>query len=178
MAETPCKHIWPKTGIEYLDSGARELGASEIQGIGAEWKDRQRPLEGTSALRDFLDRLAREWAIETGIVEGLYDIDRGVTQTLIEVGFRADIVTHGSAHRPRDFVLRLLNDQKAALEDIFAFVKDRRPLSVGYIKRLHAAMLRSQTATDAVDTLDRPVEVELIKGDWKKNSRTPRSGMA
>ena len=173
MVETPHKHIWPKTGIADLDSGAHELGASEIRGIRAVWQDRRRRLEGTSALRDFVDRLVREWAIETGIIENLYDIDHGVTQTLIEGGFRADIITHGSANRPREFVLRLLNDQKDALEGIFAFVKDETPLSSWYIEGLHAALLRSQITTDAVDALGRPVEVDLIKGDWKKLPNSP-----
>ena len=173
MTEIPRKHIWPTTGIADLDSGAHELGASEIPGIRAVWQEQKRRLDGTSALGDFVDRLVREWAIETGIVENLYDIDRGVTQTLIEGGFRADIITHGSANRPPEFVIRLLNDQKGALEGIFAFVKNQRPLSSGYIKELHAALLRSQTKTDAVDALGRPVEVELIKGDWKKLPNSP-----
>lgn len=173
MAETPRKHIWPTTGIADLDFGAHELGASEIPGIRAVWQEQRRRLDGTSALRDFVDRLVREWAIETGVVENLYDIDRGVTQTLIEGGFRADIITRGSANRPREFVIRLLNDQKDALEGIFAFVKNQRSMSSGYIKELHAALLRSQATTDAVDALGRPVEVELIKGEWKKLPNSP-----
>ena len=33
-----------------------------------------------------LEHLHREWAIETGLIERVYQHDRGVTQTLIEQG--------------------------------------------------------------------------------------------
>ena len=38
------------------------------------------------ALGNFTQRLSREWSIETGQIEGVYDLDRGITQTLIERG--------------------------------------------------------------------------------------------
>ena len=174
MNESTTKDIWDSsTGIMDLEAGWEELTASEILGIKTVWRNQQERLEGTNLISNFTERLSREWAIETGILENLYDIERGVTQTLIEQGFREEILTHGSTNHPRKFVLKLLKDQKQALDGIFDFVKNERSLSTSYIKELHAMLLRSQTFTEGIDTLGRDVEVCLIKGDWKVQPNYP-----
>ncbi len=122
-------------------------------------------------MNDFATR--NIWNPRTGIIENVYDVDRGVTQTLIDHGFRAELLVHGSTNRPRDFVLQLLNDHKQALEDIFDFVRRGRPLSTSFVKELHAVLLRSQQTTEAVDALGQTVEVPLTKGDWKQKPNDP-----
>lgn len=168
------RYIWdPATGIRDVDLDAADAVGPEISGIGAAWARQRQRLQGTRALADFTERLSREWAIETGILEGLYDIDRGVTQTLIEQGFRAELIAHGATNRPREFVLRLIRDQKDALDGVFDFVKQARPLSISWIRELHAALLRSQETTEGVDALGRHVEVPLLRGDWKTQPNSP-----
>ena len=149
------------------------MSASEVPGIKAVWTDQKTRLKGTSQLSDFTERLSREWAIETGVIENLYEIERGVTQTLIERGFQAELLSHGSTNRPREYVLQLLRDQKDALDGVFDFVSSRRALSVSYIKELHAALLRSQDVTEGVDAQGRHVDIPLIKGAWKTQANSP-----
>ena len=174
MTDSVTKEIWsPSTGITDLEIDPKELAFSEIPGIKAVWRDQRERLKGTDLIPQFTERLSRELAIETGIIENLYDIDRGVTQTLIDHGFRAEFLTQGSTNRPREFVLQLLNDQKQALEGVFDFVKSERPLSTSFIKALHEAMLRSQTVTQGIDTLNRTIQVPLIKGAWKTQPNFP-----
>ncbi|WP_082466254.1 Fic family protein [Sphingomonas sp. Leaf38] len=171
---TTQQDVWPPaTGITGLDHDGAALASSEIPGIQAVWQDQRERLDGTQQLADFTERLGREWAIETGIIENLYDIDRGITQTLIEHGFHSDILSHGSDHKPKEYVIRVLQDQKDALEGIFDFVKDNRNLSTSYVKELHAALLRSQESTEAIDQFGRLIEVPLIKGDWKERTNFP-----
>ena len=124
-------------------------------------RNRGNGLKGTAQLSEFTEKLSREWAIETGIIENLYEIERGVTQTLIEHGFQAELLSHGSTNKPRDYVIQLLRDQKDALDGVFDFVNNNRNLSSSYIKELHAALLRSQNLTEAVDALGRHVEIPL-----------------
>ena len=171
--------IWnPETGITDLERDFQALSASEIPGIKAVWTDQRTRLKGTSQLSDFTDRLSREWAIETGVIENLYEIERGVTQTLIERGFHAEFLSHGSTNRPREYVLQLLRNQKDALDGVFDFVSSKRTLSVPYIRELHGALLRSQDVTDGIDSQGCLVEVPLIKGDWKTQPNSPvRSGV-
>lgn len=174
MANSFIQYIWnPKTGITDLEADIDELSASEIPGIKAVWADQKKRLSGTSQLFDFTEKLSREWAIETGVIENVYEIERGVTQTLIEHGFQAELLTHGSTNKPREFVIQLLHDQKEALDGVFDFVAKKRMLSVSYIKELHAALLRSQDVTDGVDSQGRIVDIPLIKGDWKTQTNHP-----
>ena len=174
MDDGAIKEIWQSsTGIADLEVDPRDLAASEIPGIRTVWREQRERLKGTKLLADFTERLSREWAIETGVIENVYDIERGVTQTLIERGFKAELLTQGSTNRPRDLVLRLLNDQKQALDGVFDFVKSERPLSTSYIRELHAALLRSQETTEAVDSLGRTVEIPLVRGEWKTQPNSP-----
>ena len=166
--------IWnPETGITDLEADPSTLSASEIPGIRAVWTDQRKRLKGTSQLSEFTERLSREWAIETGVIENLYEIERGVTQTMIERGFQAELLSHGSTNRPREYVLQLLRDQKEALDGVFDFVSSKRALSVSYVKELHAALLRSQIVTEGVDAQGRVVEIPLIKGAWKARENYP-----
>src|SRR5215207_9713092 len=129
--------IWqPMTGIVEFERDWRELRATEVSSIQKIWSEQRERLKGTRQLAEFSERLSREWAIETGILENLYEIDRGVTQTLIERGFQAELLDHGSTNRPREYVVKLLRDQKDALDGVFDFVANRRELSTSYIKEL------------------------------------------
>ena len=166
--------IWqPETGITDLEGDPGELSAPEIPGIKAVWTDQRRRLRGTTQLSAFTEQLSREWAVETGVLENLYEIDRGVTQTLIEHGFQAELLRHGSTNKPRDYVIQLLKDQKDALDGIFDFVKSHRQFSISYIKELHGALLRSQDTTEGLDAQGSSVKIPLIKGDWKKQKNYP-----
>ena len=174
MNEFKTYPIWDSaTGITDLGPNPQELGGSETAGIKAVWGDQRDRLRETPQLYEFTERLAREWAIETGIIENAYSIDRGVTETLIERGFRVELISHGSTDKPADYVVQVLRDQKDALDGVFQFVKSERPLSVSYIKELHAALLRSQVTTEGRDSQWRLVEVELLKGDWKTQPNYP-----
>ena len=174
METNELQPIWrPETGIVDLDESQTSLGASEIPGIKAIWTEQRSQLEGSKQLSDFTERLSREWAIETGVIENLYEIDRGVTQTLIERGFQAELLSHGTTNRPRDYVIQLLRDQKDALDGVFDFVKGERILTTSYIKELHAALLRSQDKTDGIDSQGNHVEIPLIRGDWKNLTNSP-----
>ena len=177
MARDNTNLIWnPKTGIIDFEDDPNELHASEISGIRESWKEQQNQLQETPQLVEFTKRLGREWAIETGIIENLYDIDRGVTQTLIQHGFQAEFLHHGSTDKPREYVLQLLQDQEDTLNGLFDFIKSERELTTSYVKELHTALVRSQHTTEAQDTLGQYIDVPLTKGAWKEQENYPIRG--
>ena len=53
-------------------------------------------------------RIAREWAIETGIVENVYTLDRGITQTLISRGIDASYIPHDATNLDPELVARII----------------------------------------------------------------------
>jgi hypothetical protein len=137
------------------------------------WKEQSQRLRDSDALRVFNEKLCREWAIETGVIEGLYSIDRGITQLLIEKGIEASLIPHGSTDRPVSDIVSILEAQKDTLDGIFDFVAQRRPLSTFYIKELHQSLTRCQQAVDAVNSLGHKVKVPFIRGDWKTQPNSP-----
>ena len=59
------------------------LADKEHFALAAVWNEPRSRLAG---LAEFTERLNREWAIETGLIERLYALDRGVTELLVERG--------------------------------------------------------------------------------------------
>jgi Fic family protein len=164
--------------ITDLPEDPRSLTDGELEALGRVWKRQKQDLTDPAALEEFNKRLRREWAIETGVIENVYTIDRGVTRTLIEKGIDAAFIPHGTTDRDGTVVARIIQDHYEALEGLFDLVGGTRQLSTSYIKELHAALLRNQETYAVVDWLNRAFEKPLEKGQYKveANSPTRRDG--
>lgn len=138
------------------------------------WNEQRADLEQTGALAEFNIRLAREWSIETGQIEGVYDLDRGVTQTLIERGIDADLIPHMPGQKLPEMIAAIVQDHADVLEGLFQFVKGERPVSKSYIHELHAALLKHQDTTVKLDQFGNLFEARLSKGKYKQQSNNPR----
>jgi Fic family protein len=125
------------------------------------------------ALDEFEKRLRREWAIETGIIENVYTLDRGITRALIEQGIDAALIPHGASDRDSTLVARIIQDHYEALEGMLDFVGGQRPLSTSYVKELHAAFLRNQETHTVVDPSGQAFERPLEKGQYKSVPNSP-----
>lgn len=162
------------TFIEDLPENWQGLRSDELESLASVWKEQSTTLRQKDALKQFNDRLRREWAIETGIIENLYSIDRGITQLLIEQGIDASLIPHGSTDKPAELILPILKDQEEVLEGLFDFVAQRRELSTSYIKELHQALTEHQETVQAINGLGRDVEVRLLHGQWKQQPNNPK----
>jgi len=78
--------------IETFPDDAASYGSSELKALATVWQEKQDELQETGVFQDFLKKLQREWAIETGIIERLYTWDRGVTEVLIEQGIDSSLM--------------------------------------------------------------------------------------
>ncbi len=66
-----------------------ELEDKELRALSGVWVEQKSTLHESAGSAKFLERLKREWAIETGLIERLYTLDRGIAQLLIERGIPA-----------------------------------------------------------------------------------------
>lgn len=134
-----------------------------------EWKEQESALKDGEKYNEFLLRLRRQWAIETGILERLYDLDDGVTKTLIEQGLDASYITHD---RPNVLspgkIIKIIEDQQNALLSLNDVINNRRPLGLSFIRELHQLLTSNQDYCDAEDSLGNDVQRKFVKGDWKK----------
>jgi Fic family protein len=124
-------------------------------------------------LNKILNEVKREWAIETGKIEGLYTLTKGITETLIKNGINAKLISHSSTNRDPELVAAMLKDQQDVIEGLFDFVAQRRELSLSYIREMHQTFTRHQETTTAITPDGNLVEIQLIKGDWKKWPNNP-----
>jgi len=159
--------------IEDLPENWQKLASSEMTGLFAVWKEQVGRLKDSPAYLEFQARLRREWAIETGIIEGLYDINRGVTRTLIEHGLHASLIAHGDANKPAEEIIPMLKDHETVVEGLFDFVGQQRSLSTSYIKQVHQALTAHQDTAKGIDSLGRIIQIPLRRGDWKNRPNNP-----
>jgi Fic family protein len=150
-----------------------DLAVPELPPLFKVWSEQAATLKDSSAFKTFMERMRREIAIETGIIERLYTLDRGITQLLIEHGLDEALIPHGASDQPANTVIAMIRDQEAAVEGLFDFVTGRRALNTSYIKELHALLTRHQPTIQGVTETGDPVTVPLLRGDWKKWPNNP-----
>lgn len=153
-----------------------ELSSQELSALIQVWRERKGQLENDGAYHDFLRKLQREWAIETGIIERLYTWDRGITEVLIEQGIDSTLIAHrGGLHRNQaEHVKDIIDDQLATIDSVFAFVKNEQSLTEHFIRSLHAQFTAHQDYTDAKTIDGKTVRITLRKGAYKLQPNNPR----
>jgi Fic family protein len=164
--------------IEDYEVDPAGLARSELRELAAVWDEQRDALEQIDGLRAFNEKLNREWAIETGLLERVYTLDRGVTQILIERGIDAALIPRHQNGQDPERVAAILRDHEAVVEGLFLFVKGARSLSTSYVKELHAQLTRNQRTMTAIDSMGRTMEVTLVHGEYKNrpNNPTRRNG--
>lgn len=153
--------------VDPLDLADKELAA--LSGV---WVEQVAKLGQSVGSREFTERLKREWAIETGLIERLYTLDRGITELMIARGVDAALIPHGSTQEPEKAVA-MIGDHQDAIESVFAFVNGSRDLSTSYIKDLHHLFTRHQETAEGRDQFGHPTSIPLIRGDYKKHPNNP-----
>ena len=148
-------------------------GRKELSTLLSIWKAQSLKLYDSVSVKQFQEKLNREWAIETGIIENLYSLDRGTTRTLIEHGIQAALIAHDGSNRSPEWIADVLRDQRSALELVLDVVATNRSLSTSFIKELHQLLTSHQKTTEGVNSIGHKVSVEIIHGDWKRLPNNP-----
>lgn len=171
MAEQPVHRAWtPITDLSH-DDFAR--AGNELPALMGVWDEARAELDERQ-VEEFNDRLNREWAIETGIIERIYTLDEGTTRLLIEQGIDASLIAHhnGNGGSP-ELIAGIIRDHQEAVEWLFEIVRQERPLTTSFIKELHHLMTRKQTHADGVDMFGRATKIELRHGQFKQRPNNP-----
>ena len=145
--------------------------------IAPSWMEYRAKLnENEGDYKRFIEKLKYEHAIETGIIERLYDIGDeqipGITMTLLKDGINSNFLQHEGVENI-DAAYAFIRSQYEAMDGLFKFIKDERPLSTSYIKELHAVITRSQDTTEAITPTGEMIHVPLLKGEYKKQENNP-----
>ncbi len=166
MSEAPGNRPWrPITPLD-VDAVSANGRIAGVDALREAWRVQLAKLAEDDRTKA-RQRTLRKLAIETGIIERLYDIDWGLTLTLIAEGFARDVVERASG-KVDDHTLATLIAQRDSLELVVDFVKQDRRLTPSFIKQLHHALTRTQAHYTAVDALGQAVQRALPRGQWKQ----------
>ncbi|NEP09484.1 MAG: Fic family protein [Symploca sp. SIO2C1] len=160
--------------IEDLTQNWQTMASSELPPLVTVWNEQAQRLRESGAFKSYMTKMRREIAIETGIIERLYAIDRGITRILIEQGIDEALIPHGATDKPARQVIALIRSQEAAVEGLFDFVGGQRELTTFYIKQLHQVLTEHQATTEAFDPLTGKIKnIPILRGEWKQWSNNP-----
>jgi hypothetical protein len=112
-------------------------------------------------------RSLRRHAIETGIIERLYDVSWGITEAMVAEGITREVAEREEGGLDES-ALAAIRTQFDALQFLAAAARDRQELTVFFIRQLHEAITRHQGSYHGRDGLDQPVELPLHHGHWKQ----------
>lgn len=110
-------------------------------------------------------RSLRRHAIETGIIERLYDLTWGVTEALVAEGLTVDAAAHEGGISQD--TLAIIRDQYSALDYLADACRGGVDLSLHFIRELHVLITRHQQVYDGQDQFGRVIPVRLAHGEWK-----------
>ncbi len=173
--ETP----WVWVSLEAMPEGAEGWALAGQTELESEWARLRAELKVDTAKERFVQGWLRErnraFAIETGQIEGLYTLRRGVTEQLVAEGLSGVVGAHTYESLDDDTIRGLLTDQEAALEMVFTDVASKRALSESMIKSWHQLLTRHQETVTGLDPMGRRVAVPFTtKGQWKIRPNNPR----
>ncbi|WP_088312624.1 Fic family protein [Kineosporia sp. R_H_3] len=148
---------------------------ASVDALQRAWADVVRD-ESSAEFRESRQRNLRRHAIETGIIERLYDVDWGVTEALVAEGLSAEVAAREGGID--EGALETIRSQFEALTFLADAAGNGRDLSAHFIRELHTALCRSQSTFKAVDQFGRVTERPLRHGSWKQspNQAHMRSG--
>jgi Fic family protein len=148
------------------------------------WELVRQKCDDDPAFREHTARLLRRVVIETGQIEGVYSLDRGVTETLIEHGYDASLIGHGDSGpvSPEQAVDLLRDQERAYLRGIevvvggMDLVGGTRQLDEPIVRELHAVLTQNQEHAEGRDPHGRRTRVPLRRGDYKQLPNNPTRG--
>ncbi len=126
----------------------------------------------------WLQERGRLFAVETGQIEGLYTLRRGITEQIIVEGLASVAGSHTLENIDDDTIRGLLQDQETAYNLLFSDVVDAVGLTQHKIKTWHQLLTQHQeTVAGLMPDGDRMRRVQVPfreKGQWKTIPNNPR----
>ena len=166
--------------LQPLNAVSSSYDFGEIDSLQRQWLSirKRREESNPQAFNAFLERLDRSWAIETGIIEGLYTLDRGVTETLVQRGFNSELIDRSATNRDPIELVSVLEDHRQAAEGVYGYIREGNPLTKSFIRQLHVILTEHLPTYTAYDQFGNRFETPLDRGGFKTlpNNPTRRDG--
>lgn len=119
-------------------------------------------------LKAAIERATRFAAVDTGAIEGLYEVDRGFTLSVATEAAAWDNIHLAKGEK----VAQYINDALRGYEHVMDVATGSRPITEKEIREVHAVLCASQTAYTVITELGLQ-EHGLPKGEYKVYPNNP-----
>ncbi len=147
-------------------NGTLEPLLKTVDSLRSAWEDALR-YYSPAELAEARNRRLRRHAVETGIIERLYEVDWGTTEALVAEGLTSEAAN--KADGIHEDTLLIIRSQYEALEYLAELAREESGLSVRVIRELHVIITRHQATYEARDQFGRVFNAPLRHGDWKSH---------
>jgi len=152
-------------------NGALEPLLKTVDSLRSAWDDALLHFS-SEELIEARNRRLRRHAVETGIIERLYELDWGTTEALVAEGLTSEVANRaGGIHED---TLLIIRSQYDALEYLADLAQQGSSLSVKVIRELHTIITRHQATYEARDQFGRIFQAQLQHGEWKNHENHAR----
>lgn len=149
---------------DFRDTDFDASTVHEFVGVLESVRDSATPEQLSSAV----DRATRWAAVDTGAIEGLYDVDRGFTLSVA-----AEAAAWDNMHLVvGDAAARSIHDALRAYEFVLDVVTESHPITETWIKELHEVICASQETYTVLTAVGKQ-EHKLPKGKYKDHPNNP-----
>jgi Fic family protein len=160
------RQLWrPITAVPVVNGTLTPLLAT-VDSLRSAWQEAMdlfSPAEQEAAR----NRRLRRHAVETGIIERLYELDWGTTEALVAEGLSTEVANRAGGVSEES--LAIIRSQYEALQYLTTLVRDHQDISVFVVRELHQIITRNQRTYEAQDQFNRPVDRPLRHGEWKQH---------
>lgn len=147
-------------------NGAIEPLLKTVDSLRSAWEDALQ-YYSPEELTEARNRRLRRHAVETGIIERLYELDWETTEALVAEGLTSEAANRaGGIHEDTLLVIR---SQYEALEYLAALAQEGSTLSVRVIREIHTIITRHQATYETRDQFGTVFQAPLRHGGWKNH---------
>jgi hypothetical protein len=155
----------PITPIPKIN-GALEPILKTVDSLRSAWEDALQHYS-EAELNEARNRRLRRHAVETGIIERLYELDWGTTEALVAEGLTIEVANRAGGIN--EDTLLVIRSQYEALEYLAELAHQGSSLTARVIRDLHKIITRHQATYEARDQFGRVFQAELHHGEWKQH---------
>lgn len=147
-------------------NGALDPILKTVDSLRSAWEDALQHFS-EAELVEARNRRLRRHAVETGIIERLYELDWGTTEALVAEGLTTEVANRAGGIN--EDTLLVIRSQYEALEYLAELAHQGSSLTLQVIRDLHKIITRHQATYEARDQFGTVFQTALHHGEWKKH---------
>jgi hypothetical protein len=169
---TEYAHKW--TPVVDLPDNFLELRDDKFNEIANKWLQIKENIN-EDFFKDFLEKIKREWAIETGQIENLYFLNDEIKEKVIQEWILSVDIPHQVVMFDLIDPKLMIGSNKEVLDQLYKVVVQNYPIDNFLVRLLHADFVEHQHFAVGINPAGHHVPIPMSKGVYKRWPNNPRT---